>query len=167
VTYRRIIVPVTLATDSLEGAAAAAELAARLDAELILAGVAPLVPSGPLADWASVGETPQRQVEEQQLLDRILTERLAEVGDALTDGVRWRSVISWGPVGPALVEAARDERADLIVVPIRREPELAHLVHDHADRYVLHHSDVPVLVVPTNGARHGTDARADGAGGLG
>jgi nucleotide-binding universal stress UspA family protein len=35
---------------------------------------------------------------------------------------------------------------------MRRERELGHLIHDHADRYVLLHSDVPVLVVPTNGA---------------
>jgi nucleotide-binding universal stress UspA family protein len=67
------------------------------------------------------------------------------------DGLHCRTMLTWGPVGPTLVEAAREQNADLVVVPIRRESELAHLVHDHADRYVLHHSDVPVIVVPTNG----------------
>jgi nucleotide-binding universal stress UspA family protein len=65
-------------------------------------------------------------------------------------------------VGSALVAAAREQDADLIVVPIHRESELAHIVHDHADRYVLHHSDVPVLVVPTGA--HDTAQRNGAAG---
>jgi nucleotide-binding universal stress UspA family protein len=51
----------------------------------------------------------------------------------------------------AAVAAAREQQADLVVVPMRQEGELRHLMHDHADRHVLHHSDVPVLVVPTHG----------------
>jgi nucleotide-binding universal stress UspA family protein len=56
------------------------------------------------------------------------------------------------------VEVAREQRADLVVIPMRRAKELAHLLHDHADRYVLHHSDVPVLVVPTDGHDGGTSS---------
>jgi nucleotide-binding universal stress UspA family protein len=51
---------------------------------------------------------------------------------------------------PFDLEAAREHDADLVVVPMRaRAHELGHVLHDHADRYVLHHCDVPVLVVPT------------------
>jgi nucleotide-binding universal stress UspA family protein len=80
-----------------------------------------------------------------------MAERLEDLAEALPDGIRCRTLLTWGPVGPTLVETAREEHADLVVVPIRRESGLAHLLHDHADRYVLHHSDVPVIVVPTNG----------------
>jgi nucleotide-binding universal stress UspA family protein len=38
----------------------------------------------------------------------------------------------------------------IVVMPMRvRDHELEHVLHDRADRYVLHHCDVPVLVVPT------------------
>jgi nucleotide-binding universal stress UspA family protein len=146
-TRQCIIAPVTFAHDSLEAAAVAADLAAALGGELVLAGIAPVVPPDPPTEI----ETLQVQVDHQRVLDQIMAERLAELVEALPDGLRSRTLLTWGPVGPALVEAAREQHADLVVVPIRREGELAHLVHDHADRYVLHHSDVPVIVVPTNG----------------
>lgn len=150
-TAERIVVPVTFAPDSLEAAAVAAELAVALDAELVLAGIAPVAPPE-LSYGAPVEpDTAQRQVEEQRLLDQIMSERVEDLAEALPDGLRCRTLLTWGPVGPSLVEIAREQHADLVVVPIRRESELGHLLHDHADRYVLHHSDVPVVVVPTNG----------------
>jgi nucleotide-binding universal stress UspA family protein len=98
-------------------------------------------------DVASV----QRRVEEQKLVDGLITERLDQFVGALGTEVRARTLLTWGPVGAALIEAAGDEGAELVVVPVRREGgALAHLFHDHADRYVLHHSEVPVLVVPTS-----------------
>jgi hypothetical protein len=49
VQRQRIIAPVTLAPDSLEAAAVAAELAAALEAELLLVGIAPVVPARSVA----------------------------------------------------------------------------------------------------------------------
>jgi nucleotide-binding universal stress UspA family protein len=143
-----IITPVTFAEDSYEAVGVAAALAAALGSELLLAGIAPAALPEPRLDTPDlVGLA--HQMRDQQLLDRLITERLEELSRALPRSVRTRTLLTSGPVGPALVTAAREQRADLIVVPIHRESELAHLVHDHADRYVLHHSDVPVLVVPT------------------
>jgi nucleotide-binding universal stress UspA family protein len=150
-TRQRVIAPVTFAHDSLEAAAVAADLAAALGAELVLAGISPVAPLEPSYGTITELEAPQRQMEHQRLLDQIMSERLEELADAMPDGLRCRTLLTWGPVGPTLVEAAREQEADLVVVPIRRERELAHLLHDRADRYVLHHSDVPVIVVPTNG----------------
>jgi hypothetical protein len=76
--------------------------------------------------------------------------RLGQFVGALGTAVRARTLLTWRPVGAALVAAAGEEGADLVAVPIRREGELTHLFDDHADRYVLHHSAVLVLVVPTN-----------------
>jgi nucleotide-binding universal stress UspA family protein len=153
VQRQRIIAPVTFAPDSLDAATVAAELAAALEAELVLVGVAPVVPPDPSPESPTALDTLQVQAGHQRLLDQIMLERLGELAAGLPEGVRCRSVLSWGPIVPALVAAAAEQRADLIVVPIRRESELGHLAHDHADRYVLHHSDVPVVVVPTNGHR--------------
>ena len=146
---RRIIVPVTFADDSFEAVAVAAELAVALGAELVLAGIAPIAPIDPLLDTPDVGRL-ARQMEQQELLDQLVAERLSDLAAALP-GIPSRTVQSSGSVGAALLAAAGEARADLVVVPIRRESEVAHLLHDHVDRYVLHHSDVPVLVVPTNG----------------
>lgn len=148
-TPRRIIVPVTFADDSMEAVAVAAAFAVALGAELVLAGIAPIAPVEPLLDTPDIGRL-ARQVEQQELLDRIVAERLEDLAAALP-GIPSRTVQSSGPIGAALMAAADEARADLVVLPIRRESELKHLVHDHVDRYVLHHSDVPVLVVPTNG----------------
>jgi nucleotide-binding universal stress UspA family protein len=140
---RRIITPVTLAQDSFEAVGVAAALAAALGAELVLAGIAPAALPEPLLDTPDI-ESLAQQLQEQELLDRLVTERLEEVTGTLPRRVRARSVQTTGPVGAALVAAAREQRAD------------------HVDRYVLHHSDVPVLVVPT-GSRD--TARANGSTG--
>jgi nucleotide-binding universal stress UspA family protein len=145
---KTIIVPVTFAHDSLEAVAVAARLAGALGAELVLAGIAPLASPEPSVDGGTATGTMLRQAEEQKLVDQIVSERLAELSEALF-GARVRTLLTWGPVGAALLEAAREQRADLVVIPMRRESGVAHLFHDHADRYVLHHSEVPVLVVPT------------------
>jgi nucleotide-binding universal stress UspA family protein len=143
-----IITPVTFAEDSYEAVGVAASLAAALGSELVLAGIAPAAMPEPLLDTPEL-EGLAQQMQDQQLLDRLVAERLEELARSLPPSVRTRTLLTFGPVGPALVAAARQQRADLVVIPIHRESELAHLVHDHADRYVLHHSDVPVLVVPT------------------
>lgn len=150
-TRQRVIAPVTFAHESLEAAAVAADLSAALGAELVLAGIAPVAPFEPSSGAITELEALQRQMEHQQVLDRIMSERLEELAGAMPDGLRCRTMLTRGPVGPTLVETAREQQADLVVVPIRRESAFAHLLHDRADRYVLHHSDVPVIVVPTNG----------------
>jgi nucleotide-binding universal stress UspA family protein len=147
---RRILVAVTLDGESDEAVAVAAAIASPLGAEIVLAGIAPpappAIPSGELTDLA----TPSQQVERQQLVDRLVGERLEEVAARLPAGLDSRTLLSWGSTGEALVEVAHDQRADLVVVPMRRGNELQHLVHDHADRHLLPHCcDVPVLVVPT------------------
>jgi nucleotide-binding universal stress UspA family protein len=77
-------------------------------------------------------------------------ERLEEIAGGLPASVRVRTMVTWGPLGPALVAIAREQEADLAVIAMHREGEWRHLTHDHADRHVLHHIDVPVLVVPTH-----------------
>jgi nucleotide-binding universal stress UspA family protein len=56
----------------------------------------------------------------------------------LADALGAEVILAWGAAGPAIVDAARQEQVDLVVVSMR----------GGADHYVLHHSEVPVLVVP-------------------
>jgi nucleotide-binding universal stress UspA family protein len=144
---RTIIVPVGLAADSNRLVSTAAALAAGSGAELILAGIAPLAPANGAAPQP--GElTSQPGADGQPLIDLLVRERLEDLSAGLPDGVRARTVLTWGTVPVALIAAAREVHADLIVVAMQRAARIGHVLHDHADRYVLHHSDVPVLVVP-------------------
>jgi nucleotide-binding universal stress UspA family protein len=145
---RCIIVPVALPHDARAVVEIAAAFAGALGAELVLAGIAPLAPPEPQSDGLGAIAPATAQVERQQLVDGLVGEQLQELTDELPGDVRVRTVVTWGAVGPSLVAAAREQHADLIVAPMLREGELRHLLHDHADRHVLHHSDVPVLLVP-------------------
>jgi nucleotide-binding universal stress UspA family protein len=142
---RSIMVPVTLDADSDSLVSVAASLAESLRAELVLAGIAPLT-SAPRA--AQVGELTLAPGGDQRLVDLLVHERLEELSAALPAGVRARSVLTWGPLSTALLGAAREERAELVVMGLRRIAGLGPELHGHADRYILHQSEVPVLVVP-------------------
>jgi nucleotide-binding universal stress UspA family protein len=118
----------------------------------VLVGIAP--PAPPVRPAAQVADGNWLAADgEQRLLDLLVRERFDEISGELPSGLRARTILTWGPPGEALVEAARDARAELIVVAMPREPALGHALHDHAERHVLHHSDVRVLVVPTSRRR--------------
>ena len=112
---RSIIVPVGLAADSKPLVDVAAGLAAGLGAELILAGIAPLAPTNGTA--AQAGDlTPLPVRDDQTLIDLLVRERLDELSTGLPDPTRARAVLSWGSVPVALIAAAREEQAELIIV---------------------------------------------------
>jgi nucleotide-binding universal stress UspA family protein len=147
-TPRRILVPVDDEPRECPALARAEALAGALGAELLLLGVNTL----PLAaDTAppSVVLTSAEPDAENDAMERMTRERVAEAQDRVPSGVHSRAVFGWGPAGAAIIDVAREERADLIVVPMTRGGTLSHLLHDGADRHVLHESGVPVLVVPT------------------
>jgi nucleotide-binding universal stress UspA family protein len=150
---RRIVAPVTLGAESVELAGVAAMLASAFGAELLLAAIAPL--ARPIPPPYAIGDVaPSTELaNDQQLLDLLVRERLEEIAGGLAADVRVRTVVTWGPVGPALVAIAREQHADLAVIALCRESEWRRPAHDHTDRHVLHHIDVPVLVVPTHAPR--------------
>lgn len=151
---RSIIVPVGLAADTNRLVSLAAAMAAGTGAELILAGIAPL--TGLPRTVAQAGDlTPVAWNDDQRLIDLLVQERLEELSAGLPDGVQARTLLTWGSAHVALVAAAKEEHAELIVVGMRRGRGLGARLHDHADGYVLHHSTVPVLVVPIESPRAG------------
>jgi nucleotide-binding universal stress UspA family protein len=148
-TPRSVLVGVPLHDD--DGGltvATAAAYAAALGAELILAGIAPIAQPLVAEAHLALGPPSLPPIAEQQTIDRIARARLEEAAAALPAGLAARTVLNWGTPGTVLVETALMEGADLIVVPMKREGPLGHLLHDGNDRHVLHNSEVPVLVVP-------------------
>lgn len=147
-TPRRILVPVDDEPPGCPALARAEALAGALGAELLLLGVNALpVPAETVPP--SVVLTSAEPDAAQEAVERMTRERVAEAQHRVPSGVDARAVFGWGPPGAAIIDVAREERADLIVVPMTRGGALSHLLHDGADRHVLHESGVPVLVVPT------------------
>ena len=129
---RRHSVLVAVDLDDNEAAAtavaAAGVLATEMGAEVVLTSVVPAVqPAGAHEPLESL--------------------QLTEAAKHLPAGVPHRTVLCWGAPGPAIVDVARQEAVDLVVVSMRGSRPIGHVVDGGADVYVLHHSDVPVLVV--------------------
>ena len=149
---RCIAAPVTLGPDSAQIVRTAITLADALGAELVLVGIAPLAAPTRVAAQVQDGNSLDAD-NQQRVVDLLVRERLDDLSGELPVGLRVRTVLTWGPPGPALVQAANEEHAELIVVAMRRGSPLGHALHDHDDRHVLHHSDVPVLVLPISPPR--------------
>jgi len=145
---RRILVPVDDEPRGCPALARAEALAGALGAELLLLGVNTLPLTADTAAPSAVLTSAEPDAA-QDAVERMTRERVAEAQHRIPSGVQSRAVFGWGPAGAAIVDVAREERADLIVVPMMRGGALSHLLHDGADRHVLHESGVPVLVVPT------------------
>lgn len=151
---RSIIVPVGLGPDSNQLVSLAAAVAVGIHAELILAGIAPLA-ALPRTTAQAGDLTLLADDADQRLIDLLVRERLDEVSAGLPEGVQARTLLTWGSLPVALTAAAKEERAELIVVGMRRGHGISARLHEHADGYVLHHSTVPVLVVPIESPRAG------------
>jgi nucleotide-binding universal stress UspA family protein len=147
---RRILVAAGTQDDDPAVVDYAVRLASALGAELILVAIAPVVPMPTTGTYIAGPFDLEAAQDQQEIVDRLARERLDELASTLARGLPKESVLTWGSPGPATVEAVREHDADLVVMPMRvRDHELEHVLHDRADRYVLHHCDVPVLVVPT------------------
>ncbi len=148
---KRILVPVDAGRDSAAAVAHAAALAAAFDGELLLLGVVPLPALGPL----TVPPEPDGIADHEAPRDGEALRRITRTQAGLAPGVRSRAYLRWAPAGPAIVDAAEHERADLVVVPRSPAHHLAHPLGDATERHVVRHSPVPVLVVPAPRQRDG------------
>jgi nucleotide-binding universal stress UspA family protein len=125
----------------------AAGLAVALGAELVLLAVVP--PALADARYSSaLMIVPEELAGNREEVERTLARRRGEFADVVPPAVRSHWVHGHAPAGEAIINAVDEVDADLVVVPMHRGAELSHLLRDGTDRYVLHHSPVPVLVVP-------------------
>ncbi len=135
-SYDRLLVAIDFSADSLAALASVRELARRLGAELVLLHVSEAADVVPGSDLAT-----DDRAHWQAELD-------AEVGQVRAAGIRARGVVRPGyPVAEAIVEAAREERADLIVVGSPGQSGIAERLLGGITDAVIGTAPCPVLVM--------------------
>jgi nucleotide-binding universal stress UspA family protein len=140
----RIVVGLDGSAGSAHALDWAIEMARRIDAEI----VAVHVDSLPTYMPAPMGilpppDTPEQRAEVDQTF---ATDWCAPLRQS---GVRFRTIIEEGtPTGMALIEVARREGADMIVVGSRGLNGVTELLLGSVSHQVAHHSPIPVVIIP-------------------
>jgi len=139
--YRRILVATDLSKGAEPAWDAARELARTHGAELVLLHVFMEMPSFRFADAAQV----QGLYEQQRLgVEEALNQ---QVEAARAAGLMATSLLRSGAPAETILAAARDERADLIVVGAHGERGITSLLVGNVAERVVRLADRPVLVV--------------------
>jgi len=136
VAYDRVLVAIDFSHDSLAALASVRELARRLGGELVLLHVSEAADVVPGSDLAK-----RDRAKWQAELD-------AEVEQLRAAGLRARAIIRPGyPVAEGIVEAAREEKADLIVVGSPGRSGFAERLLGSVTDTVIGTAECPVLVM--------------------
>lgn len=139
----RVLLAVSDTPDSLAAARLAIELAATFKAQLRIIHVSP----DHLLDAAvqTASGTPSADVRRAQAAAAILT-RVAE--QARAAGVDAETVLLGGDAGPAVLDAAQQWGADLVILGKSARSARGESYVGTQTRHVLEFADQPVLVVP-------------------
>ena len=133
---RRILLATDLSSASEKAAAEALELARALHAELLVVSVIdPTHGPGP-----HVARMDQRRAA-REVAAQALVVRGRRAGVAV-EFLVWE-----GEPGPAIIEAAAAERADLLVVGTRGRSRVERMVLGSVSDHVVRHAPCPVLIV--------------------
>jgi nucleotide-binding universal stress UspA family protein len=135
---------IVVGVDGSANAEAAVRWAAGL-AEISGAEVVAVHALGLLERMASDEEPVPAQKHRDEVQRRLENEWCAPLRDA---GVRWRSTLRDGSPVTALLAAAEDETADLVVVGSRGLGGFPELLLGSTSTQVAQHSTRPVMVVP-------------------
>ena len=150
--FQRILVPLDGSEESTAAVPVAAELARRLGAALLLLEMVPTAGAtlGLAADVASGALTdPQLYGAEVAAREQVAEGYIAAVAEELAgQGLDVAYAVGSGSASAGIVEAARSEAADLIVMATHARGGLGRLVFGSVTDQVLRHSHVPVLAIP-------------------
>lgn len=160
---KKILVAVDESASSDWAFATALELAAGLNAELLIvhaldifAPASPQHPSIPTSgsmveiDEAAYEDYQQKWTKHVEHYDALLRQKQSE---AEVSGVSCEYVQPHGHPGPAICQAATENNADLIVIGNRDQTTLIELVLGSVSNYVLHHAPCSVTVVHSANCR--------------
>lgn len=147
IDWRRICCAVDFADPSRVAMAAAADIAKRFEAELTLVHVVAPPPSGASDVLVSSRELARMQADEDgETLARWRADAEVRAGRPV------RSRVLSGAPAEQIVEYAREQRHDLIVVGTHGRTGIPHLVLGSVAERVVRQSPCPVLVVHDHGA---------------
>lgn len=134
---KKILAPTDLSDVSANGVTYACNLAKDLGAEIIFLNVAPL-------DETSAFD--KRLIEKhKKLLDEFLTHHLPDIGAA----VKFRKIVDMGPAYTTIIDAAKNENVDLIVMSTHGRSGLPRMLLGSVTERVLRSSSCPVLAIPS------------------
>lgn len=150
--FRKILVPLDGTDAAARALPYAAELARRFAATLLLVDVVPTrdatlalaadIASGAMTDPALIAaEVSARETAAQGYITAVAEELAAQ-------GLPVSTAVGQGAEGHGVVDIARRAGADLIVMAAHGHGPLGRLIFGNVTEDVIHHSPVPVLVVP-------------------
>lgn len=137
-SIRRILLATDLAAASEGATDQALQLARDLRAELLVVSV--IDPSSPLSGNPSMARMDQRRASREGAAQAIVVK-------GLRAGVSVRFLVWEGEPGPAIVEAAVAEAADMVVVGTHGRGRVGRLVLGSVSDHVVRHAPCPVLIV--------------------
>lgn len=140
---QRILVPIDVTDHHPQALEMAVTLAASTGAEIIILSVAD--DRFPYPDIFSFQEPHESYY--KMFRDRAL-EILNEAAGTAPEGVKIRPVVSRGQPGKVIVEVAKEEGADVIIMTTHGGHGLEHAILGSVTDRVLRLTTVPVLVVP-------------------
>ena len=138
---RRILLATDLSSAAVGATDQALELTRALHADLLIVSV--IDPSSPLSSVASSGPLPR--MDQRRAARELAARALVVKGRRL--GVSVSFLVWEGEPGPAIVEAAESEAADLIVVGTRGRNRVERWVLGSVSDHVVRHAPCPVLIV--------------------
>ncbi|MGH7931838.1 MAG: universal stress protein [Candidatus Binataceae bacterium] len=139
-TFKRILYAVSFDEDSQAAFTAAVKFARESHGTVCLLHVLPL-PNAII--YADVLAADKGRAEN----------RLQKLAAQVPAGIGRTAIVKFGHTAHEIVETARAERADLIVMGTRGRSGIARLIHGSVARQVVQASRLPVLTVPSNEAR--------------
>ncbi|MBI4261754.1 MAG: universal stress protein [Actinobacteria bacterium] len=147
---RRIVVGIDGSEGSLEAVRWTADLASGLGAEVVAVHAfelpSPVQAVYPTSLYAGERWEPAVREYRTEVEDLVRTEWAAPLAHA---GVSHRTLVVEGPTPTALLQVARREHADMIVVGTRGRGGFAELLLGSVSHALAHHSPVPVTIVPS------------------
>jgi nucleotide-binding universal stress UspA family protein len=145
----RILVAIDGSAESLEAAKLAGEFARATGARVVAASVYGIEPIATMAGYAIPEDVAaQWRMQLQSDLEGPWTAPLREMGLDVT------TVVEEGRPEDALLNLARDQKADLIVVGSRGRGGVREMFLGSVSHFLTLHAPCPVLVVPPRHSRH-------------
>lgn len=145
--FNTILCPTDFSDPSLEGIKTADALALRFSAEIILINVVPPIPvfSMPEPNLAPVFDAPAYQTEISKSAENRL-QRLAQ--DHISEEIRYRTRVIVGDPAGEIVDFARREEVDVIVLSTHGHTGWKRLLVGSVTEKVIRHARCYVLSVP-------------------